>query len=172
MLEKVTFLKHVEAFKDCFSLAFEKRFGAKPLLEPEDNVHFNWAIDKLGFEKASELIEIYFSIEDEWIKNQGFPISLFRKQINRVIASSGALNAIERPWYVVGFSENGFPILSRNPQSLKEEFPKWKPLLWVSWLEQSKEGKFQLPMNIWAIGKNKPEEWLKLWVDRGWVKVS
>jgi hypothetical protein len=131
-MQQVTLTKDRNDLIDLYRSQFTLRFGTAPILDLDTALQVcDWAINKLGVKRAKELIRAYLQMQDDWIEKQGFPLELFRKQINQVIISSSHQNKIGKDLYFVGKTESGTPIVSENPKALTAgvEVKPWEEYL-------------------------------------------
>jgi len=112
VLAKVSFLNAVNSLRDHYREQFKSYFDVYPVIEQDQDTHFNWAIEKFGLKQASSLISAYFAIDDDWIKKQAYPMGIFKKQINKVIASGVKNRRVKMPSYVVAITESGERVTS------------------------------------------------------------
>ena len=126
---EVTLSREKVALTEIYKKAFKERFGQDPVIDTAtDYPIFEWAINTLTFPRAKELLAAYLGIEDDWIEEQGFPLGIFKKQINRVIVAIGNTGQIPKEWFLVGHSESGVPVVSKNRNILLET--GFKPIPW------------------------------------------
>lgn len=129
---EVSIHRHRNELITIYQNAFEARFGQAPVIDLNTaNAVCDWAIQTMGFKRAKELMQAYLRMDDEWIKEQGFPFEVFKKQINRVIVSLGNKSQIPDDPYVVGMTETGSVILSKDPNALGKS--KFTPVLYSEW---------------------------------------
>jgi len=119
VLDRVKFVNSVNNLRDHYINQFKNYFGETPVVESEDDIHLRWAVDKFGIERARDLISAYFTVEDDWYRKQAYPISIFRKQINKVIANGVKNHKIKQPLYQVAITENGTPVHSPDKESCR-----------------------------------------------------
>lgn len=111
--------RNKQALLDIYRDAFKKRFGDFPIIDLQTALEImKWANETFKFERAKELIRTYLQMNDEWIEQQAFPLEIFKKQINRVIASNGPGHWGED--WLVGFTETGIAVYSKNRDVLKQ----------------------------------------------------
>lgn len=134
---EVSIHRHRNELITIYQKAFEARFGQPPVIDLNTaNSVCDWAITTMGFRRAKELMQAYLRMDDEWIKDQGFPFEVFKKQINRVIVSLGTKSQIPDDPYVVGLTETGSVILSKDPNALGKS--KFTPVLYSEWVKNGK----------------------------------
>ena len=127
----------VETYRE----AFKARFENYPILD--NDVIFpilDWAIETLTYQKTKDLIKAYLRMNDDWLAEQAFPLEFFKKQINKVIASSSKNIIKQGDLYFVGKTISGVPIYSLDPKTLKSTIARdWEVMLWEEYLSQQQE---------------------------------
>lgn len=151
---------------------FRLLFGDTPVLEDEDVHIAGWLVRQYPLPKAKAFVDLYLTLDNEWLKLQGRPLRLLRRQINAIIVNNQPGHK-ETPRFVVGFSEDGHPILTTDRDWLKGEKGFYKPVLWEEWLKLPIRKKLNWP-GVWRVGEapigyGRIEEWLALWKERGWL---
>lgn len=117
---EVTNVRNQNELLDIYCRAFKARFGIEPILDLQSaNQIAGWLIQSVGMAKARLVMDAYLKLDDDWIKEQGFPLEVLKKQINKVIVSmSQDRNSTEL--HVVAITQSGEPVLSTDPNALKE----------------------------------------------------
>lgn len=118
-LETVIIQGNAQRLLQLYTSLFKDRFGADPILDVNECMEvLRWLIQKVGAEKAEQLLTVFFSLNDEWVINRAFPLQWLQKNINQVIAASVTVDKANRPLYVVGYTTSGVEVLSTNIKAL------------------------------------------------------
>lgn len=64
---------------------FNKRYGSLPFIEDSDIATFSFLAGKFKGPKGHELIEAYFKLQDRFVVEKCYPVSLIRKSINQLL---------------------------------------------------------------------------------------
>lgn len=150
---------------DTYRKRFRELFNTDPVIDENDKSAVNRLIRALPNAKASQLTSLItglFELDDDFVRKSGYKLQFIDSRINAILAREGKEKS-NRPLYVVGYSESGFPVCSHNPNALKEEFPFFKPVLWNDWVNQSIDDKFQIPKEKWALAGNDIALWIEKW---------
>lgn len=142
-----------EQLLEFYREAFKSLFGEKPHLSDlqSDMAVFRRLTQQYSDSVIKMLLQKYLVLNNEFLKNKGYPLSLFENNINAIHVSEG--HSREKPLYVIWFSERGFPVVSTNPRQLSE-LPDgtknlFEPILWEEWLKQDLSSKLQITKLAW-----------------------
>jgi len=123
---------------DVYINTFEKHFGNKPIVDDFDKSALRRVIGNTrGVEpkELERLVRGYFELQNDFIKSNGFKLQFFEKSFNAVVAQQGAVT-VHKPDYVVSLTQDGIPLLSKNPKEMGEGY-SFKPILHDEWKKQN-----------------------------------
>lgn len=116
---------------DAYVRQFAARFQQRPLISDEDKNAARSLAQKWngGKEAIIELIDGYFDLNDDWVKQRGFSLKLLEANFNAVMANRPQISSGKK-LFVVALSESGYPVVSHNPQGLT---PGFQVVNWDEW---------------------------------------
>jgi len=80
----------VKLFIDYYYEEFKKRFRAAPIINGgKDGSLVKELLGTIGLEELKRLLGLFFKAEDEFIKDSGYTIGVFKSQINKLITGGG-----------------------------------------------------------------------------------
>lgn len=156
---------------------FEKYTGEKPVLDVSESMDIlKWMTNNVGYDRTRTLISRYFQTKDEWIKGQGFSLIFLKNNVNKIITTTGVLNSVPKPLYVVNISDSGTPITSNNPNIFAGE-TRFVPQLWDDWVRCGVEQKLALStkseknnVHRWMEVGSDVSAWITLWCLNSWLQ--
>jgi len=76
---------------DYYYQKFRAKFGEKPVIDGgKDGALMKKLVETFGETRLKELIDLFFEIDDEFIRNSGYTIGVFKSQINKLITHQAA----------------------------------------------------------------------------------
>lgn len=172
-LIEVELLSNSSKLQQHYEGEFSIRYGTKPIIEDEERQIFRWLLQKVSFGTAKELLSVYILSDgdDGWFLKQAHSLKCFKHNINRIaIIASRNNKKTATPYYVVGYSVSGYPVVDKNPAALKKEFPLFKPVLFDVWIKQTVEEKLQTPKKQWEKDGNNVDLWVEHWKASGYLE--
>jgi hypothetical protein len=131
---QVEITRNTNLLLDHYVSRFTELFGEKPkAFDEEDQSTAAWAVQHYSMTKAKSLLDLYLVFKNDWIKEQGYPLRLFKKNINAIIVGNAHVTKSFKPVWVVGYCADGTPVCNNDPGSLKET--GFKPILWEEWVK-------------------------------------
>lgn len=136
MLQTIDIQNKASLLFDQYKKLFKVRFGQEPVLDVTESMdHCKWLVSNVGFDRAQFLLGTYFQLNDEWITKQGFGLSWFKNNLNKIICQFGNRGPVlGGSHYVVALTESGVPVVDKNPAVMGPGF-SFKPVPWNRWLE-------------------------------------
>ena len=115
-------------------------------------------VQQYGLEKTKAYIDLYLTLDDEWLRDNGYPISVLPRRVNGLIVQSaesrmGADGKLLEN--VCGYAESGTPIVTDNDRPLVKGFVVVK---YQDWLKLTIDQRFNL-----QPGGKRRGEWVDNW---------
>jgi hypothetical protein len=156
--------KKAEELVTFYKDLIERRSGKKPPTpEYEDMTTLRWLAQEYpNGQDAREIITQYLTIDDEWLKKQGYPLRLLKKYITAAILNTESQSQLPKQVWVVAISQSGRPVTSHNQHAMKGHF-KYTPMLWDDWVKADILGKLQKPVEKWQLAGNDVNQWIINW---------
>ena len=82
--------EQVEQLALLYRNLFHARYHAFPELTSLDKAVLHWINEAQGFVGATNLLSLFFDIEDPYFLRRGHALLVFKKEINTVLSRSGA----------------------------------------------------------------------------------
>lgn len=117
-LDLTTRLNHL---LECYEQRFTALFQSKPILADDDKDSVRQFLREWHGSKSQIklLIDGYFELKDDWVRNNGFPLKFLPKKANAVfVLKAGA--QVKKQLYKVGKSESGYDVYSTDPSILNK----------------------------------------------------
>lgn len=164
-LYEVDLQKKVNFMVDGYVASFKQVFNKNPLIEETDRASVRALLHKTGISKTEivELVAAYFSLDDEWIAKQGYPLRLIGNKYNALLTGGRVVSRSpidSSPLYVIAFIQsdnplkNGWPVTDRNPHKMGNKY-WWKPMPLKDWLN--------LPFEKRLMGNPVSTDVINLW---------
>jgi len=105
---------------DYYHQKFRAKFGEKPVIDGgKDGALMKKLVETFGETRLKELIDVFFEIDDEFIRNSGYTIGVFKSQINKLITHQAAKK--NSAAYISTRTSNHLDVYSQFYDLLEEE---------------------------------------------------
>lgn len=152
MIEAVGLSKHANDCLDHYRTRFEALFGDKCAKISDFDLEkalsmLKGLISYYGPLKTKAYIDLYLTLDDDWLQERGYPLEFLPKRINGLIVKQSSMvgggGDIETR-YVVALSESGRPVIDKNPHVMRDYKPvSYKAVPVSQWQELPYEERLQ-----------------------------
>lgn len=98
-------------FFDEYIKQFERKAGCKPVIDKygKDGKLVKDMLKQMSVESLKELLPVFFTLDDDWLKQTNYSIGVFKSQINKLlIKKTQVAPKKETTWWPVGKDEEAF----------------------------------------------------------------
>jgi len=118
----------LKAYKEVFS----ETFKTNPHISNDDEAAVRSLLKTIKIDKKDlkRLIRGYFGLKDDWIKKQGYPLTLLPKKYNAIACNNASILNLSKDLFVVARTESGAPVVSRDPNCMRGDESYITPQPW------------------------------------------
>lgn len=95
-LKQVQLSRHTEELLAYYRELFAKLFGSEPFIEEDDRTVAAWMCQAMDQKKAKMLLSLYLVMDNQWLRDQGYPLRLLKKNINAIIVKHAPIVEMEK----------------------------------------------------------------------------
>jgi hypothetical protein len=84
---------------------FKQQYGITPKIGGKESGSLKRLCDNYGEEKALAIVQRYFRLNDKWLADQAYPVSLIDRNINKILVMLDGSNKPKNPWSDSGYEQ-------------------------------------------------------------------